>query len=126
MRVYTEKNVAEKVLRENKIQNFVFFGGNGDDSERNVLIFYPEKFDLSMVEKNYGKILSCIRVLQPKNVEYEHRTILSGIMKLGLKREKIGDILIRENGADIIVLSEMSEFLKSNLRRTYKISKCEN
>lgn len=111
-----EKVVAEKVLKENGIQRFVFFGGNGEDAERNVLVFYPEKFDLGVVEKNYGKILACVRIIQPKNVEYEHRTILSGIMKLGVKREKIGDILVRENGADIIVLSEMADFLKSNLR----------
>lgn len=121
-----DKVVAEKLLKENRIQNYIFFGGNGENSERNVLAFYPEKFDLKMVEKNYGKILECIRIIQPKKVEYKHRTILSGIMKLGIKREKIGDILVRENGADIIVLSEVAEFLKSNLRRTYEIQKREN
>lgn len=114
-----EKSFAEKILKQNKIQNYVFFGGNGEDSDRNVLIFYPEKFDISMVQKNYSKILSCIKIIAPKNVEYEHRMVLSGIMKLGLKREKIGDILVRENGADIIVLSEVAEFLQSNLRRAY-------
>ena len=40
---------------------------------------------------------------------------LSGIMKLGIKREKIGDILVRKNGADIVILNEVSHFLLTNL-----------
>ena len=111
----SDKNMAEKFLHEKSIQNYVFFGGNGDDSERNILLFYPEKFDEEMVAKNYNKIVSAIRVTLPKNLHYEHRIYLSGIMKLGVKREKIGDILVREDGADIIVLNEIADFLKNNL-----------
>ena len=37
-------------------------------------------------------------------------------MKLGIKREKVGDILVRKNGADIIVLNEVSQFLLTNLQ----------
>ena len=47
-----------------------------------------------MIEKNYGKILEVIRIKLPNNIKYEHREFLSGIMKLGIKREKIGDIII--------------------------------
>ena len=32
-------------------------------------------------------------------------------MGLGIKREMIGDILVRENGADIVIIKEMGEFL---------------
>jgi RNA-binding protein YlmH len=111
-----EKSIAEKFLKDKSIQNYVFFGGNGDDSDRSILIFYPDKFTIEMVEKNYNKILSYIRIKLPKNLAYEHKIYLSGIMKLGIKREKIGDILVRENGADIIVLNEVAEFVKNNLQ----------
>lgn len=110
-----EKTMAEKFLQEKSIQNYVFFGGNGENSERNILLFYPEKFDLEMVQKNYGKIVSAICVSLPKNLSYEHRIYLSGILKLGVKREKIGDILVRENGADVIALNEIADFLESHL-----------
>ena len=36
-------------------------------------------------------------------------------MKLGIKREKIGDILVDENGADIIVYNDIVSFLLTNL-----------
>ena len=111
----SEKKIAEKYLRENHIKNYKFFGGNGVDSDRNILIFYPEKFSEEMVQKNINHIISVIRINLPRELEYEHRIYLSGIMKLGIKREKIGDILVSKNGADIIVLDEVSKFLINSL-----------
>lgn len=111
----SEKAEAEKFLKENHIKNYAFFGGNGEESDRNILLFYPEKFTIEMVQKNYDKILSGIRIKLPKELQYEHRIYLSGIMKLGIKREKIGDILVREDGAEIIALNEVVDFLVNNL-----------
>lgn len=113
----SEKAVAEKFLKDNSIKNYIFFGGNGENSDRNILIFFPEKLDIEMVQKNFEKIVCGIRIKLPKDEAYEHRIYLSGIMKLGIKREKIGDILVRENGADLIVLNEISEFLINNLKQ---------
>ena len=36
-------------------------------------------------------------------------------MKLGLKREKVGDIIVGEDGADIITLNEFADVLKTQL-----------
>lgn len=110
-----QKRLAEKFLQENKIQNYMFFGGNGQDSERNILLFFPEKFSHEMVIKNYEKILSVLKIHLPRELEYEHRIYLSGLMKLGIKREKVGDILDYPNGADIIVLNEVADFLENSL-----------
>lgn len=111
----SEKLVAEKFLREKVVKNYLFFGGNGENSERQILLFYPEKFTAEMVAKNYEKIVSGIRIILPKGICYEHRIYLSGVMKLGIKREKMGDIVIKENGAEIIILNEVADFLESNL-----------
>lgn len=40
-----------------------------------------------------------------------HRDYLGALTGLGIRREMTGDILVREDGADIIVLSEIAEFL---------------
>ena len=100
-----------------------FGGGNGEDSDRNILIFYPEKFSEDMIKKNYSKIVSCIRIILPKDCNYEHKVYLSGIMKLGVKREKIGDILVHSDGADIIILNEIVEFVTSNLKNLTRFSR---
>lgn len=33
-------------------------------------------------------------------------------MKLGVKREKVGDIIVENNGADIIIDKEITKFLE--------------
>ena len=82
--------------------------GGFENAERNILIIYPEKYDMSMVEKNYSKIIKVIRVSlgDEEKGKYIHRNYLGGIIKLGMKREKVGDILVSEDGADILVKEE--------------------
>ena len=120
-----EKTLAEKFIKEKHISHFLFFGGNGEDSERNILLFYPEKFSQEMVEKNFCKIVCALSIQLPKEVHYEHKIYLGGILKLGIKREKIGDILVRENGADIIVIQEIAEFLKQHLVELTRFQKAD-
>ena len=49
------------------------------------------------------------------NGKYAHRNYLGGIVKLGLKREKVGDILVFNNGADIITFVDFANTLKTEL-----------
>lgn len=46
-------------------------------------------------------------------------------MKLGIKREKIGDILVDENGADIIISTEILKFLLNNLEELTRFQKAK-
>lgn len=120
----SEISILEKILKEEKIRNYIFYGVR-DDADRKILIFYPEKMNLEMVEKNYNSILEIIRIKTPIEVLYEHRDFLSGIMKIGLKREKFGDIIVYENGADIITLKEVTEYLVSGIKELTRFKKSE-
>lgn len=120
----SEISIVKKILKEENVSNFVIFGGK-EEADRNVIIFYPEKFSEEMVEKNYEKIFEVIRIKLPNNIKYEHREFLSGIMKLGIKREKFGDILVTEFGADIIALSEISKVLANDLKTLTRFRKSE-
>ena len=70
-----------------------------------------------MLEKNYSKILKIVRVLLPEEEhgKYAHRNYLGGIVKLGINREKVGDILVTEEGADIITVEGFANILKEQL-----------
>lgn len=46
-------------------------------------------------------------------------------MKLGIKREKFGDILVNENGADIISLVEVSDYLLNGLKDLTRFQKAQ-
>lgn len=109
-------SLVENFLRKINIKTYQLYGGY-EEAERKVLFVYPEKYDEKMLEKNYDKILKIVRVTLPEEEkgQYSHRNYLGGIVKLGLKREKVGDIIVQEQGADIITLEEFSGILKQEL-----------
>lgn len=118
----SEIGLVKKMLAEEKVNNWIIYGGR-ENADRNIIIFYPEKFSLEMVEKNYNKILEIIRIKLPNSVTYEHREFLSGIMKLGIKREKFGDIVVTSSGADVISLCEVSKYLLEGLKDLTRFKK---
>ena len=109
-------SLVENFLRKIQFKNYILYGGY-DDSERKIAIIYPENYTEAMIKKNYGKILEIVRIELPEEEKgkYSHRNYLGGIVKLGLKREKVGDILVSDEGADIISISEFSNILKNEL-----------
>ena len=109
-------SLVENFLKKIKFENYKLYGGY-EDAERKVLIVYPKKFDDKMLEKNYSKILKVVRVTlaEEEQGKYSHRNYLGGIVKLGLRREKVGDILVANEGADIIVMEDFTEILKKEL-----------
>ena len=120
----SEISVVKRVLKEEKIQNYIIYGGK-EETDRSLVIFYPEKFSKEMVEKNFEKIFEVIRIKLPNNIKYEHREFLSGIMKLGIVREKFGDIIVTDFGAEIIVFSEISKILAEDLKGLTRFRKSE-
>ena len=44
-----------------------------------------------------------------------HRDYLGSLLGLGIERHVTGDILVREDGADAVVLSDMAEYIAQNL-----------
>ena len=69
------------------------------------------------MKKNYNKILKVVKVILPEEEKgkYSHRNYLGGIIKLGLKREKVGDIIVSKEGAEIITLTDFSQILLQQL-----------
>ena len=108
--------LVKTFMKKIEFSNYVLYGGF-ENAERNILIIYPEKYNMSMVEKNYSKIIKVIRVSlgDEEKGKYTHRNYLGGLIKLGMKREKVGDILVFKNGADIITFVDFANTLKTEL-----------
>ena len=109
-------SLVKNFMKKIDFENYILYGGF-ENSERNVLIIYPDKYNLNMIEKNYSKIIKVIRITlnDEEKGKYSHRNYLGGIVKLGMKREKVGDILVSDDGADILVKEETAETLKQEL-----------
>lgn len=110
-----ELRIAKDIIDMYGYKNYQLFGGI-EDADRNAIVFYPEKLE-EVFEQNrfdYNSIFSCVRITNCQE-NYEHKIYLGGCIKLGVKREKIGDIVVFENGADIIINKDVEKFLLSNL-----------
>lgn len=120
-----QKHLLEKILKQEKIENFVISGG-AEETERNIIVFYPEKLEDVFEQENKDVLpIKCIRIALPKEMygKYSHRDYLGGLIKLGIKREKIGDIFVFDDGADILILDEISKFILTNISSLTRFNK---
>ena len=64
-------------MKKIDFENYILYGGF-KDAERNLLIIYPEKYNISMIEKNYSKIIKVIRIIlnDEEKGKYSHRNYL--------------------------------------------------
>lgn len=96
-------------------ERHIFFGGYGD-AERSIVAFLPEYIECEEgVPDEVLEILQVIKVKAPKGGrKLGHRDYLGSLLGLGIDRGVTGDILVRDDGADIIVLAEMADFIELN------------
>lgn len=103
----------------------VFWGGY-PDAERKLFAALPEYADDSELDE----IISALEISGRELGGLTHRDYLGSLLGLGIKREKIGDILVTEKGAVAFVLEDIAEYIVLNLdkvgRRGVKVKKCES
>lgn len=113
-----QQQLISKFLNSQKQKNYILFGGF-EAAERAIYFFYPNKLETLVKEEklNFNEWIKVIRITLPNETQgqYEHRNYLGALMKLGIKREMIGDILVDEKGADILVYYDSLSFLLTNL-----------
>lgn len=95
---------AGKAMVKSFRDTYCFSFGGYENSERNILIFHPDYIESEKIEIPL-KAISIYNKTSP----FQHRSVLGAILGLGLKREKIGDILIDNLRADVILYKEAAE-----------------
>lgn len=116
-----EQRVIEKNV---KLENAFFYGVN-ENADRKILVFYPEKLTEELVRKSLKSVLSGIRIILKNDQigNYEHKNYLSALIKIGIDRGKIGDILVDDYGADIIAFDMNKEFIIQSLSKLTRFRK---
>ncbi len=91
--------------------------GGYENAERQLIYIFPYYIE----EKN---IESYLRVIQIEgNFKFKsisHRDYLGALLNLGIKREKIGDILIHDNFCQVVVSEDICDFIIINLDKVSK------
>ena len=134
--MHQKKVLTDRFMTRSLPVKMVFYGGYAD-AERCIPVFLPEYIewsgDYDDVPEDLKELVSVIRVSTPKGGRrLSHRDYLGSLLSLGIDRAVTGDILVREDssggnsdgmhggsggpgiGADIIVMSDMAEFIEMN------------
>ena len=101
--------MAKSVLSAIAEVGVMAFGGY-NRAERSRLVIYPQFFLTEAIR-------SPIRVLQARGnlnfVEVKHGNYLGALVGLGLKREKLGDIICLADGCQVVAAAEVADYILS-------------
>ena len=92
-------------------ENYVRLGGY-EGAERNLLLFLPDWLEAE--DAPAQSPIRCLRAVFRAEEKLTHRDFLGSLMGMGIVREKIGDILVGPDSADLLVLDTVAEFLRQS------------
>ncbi len=94
-------------------------GGYGE-AERKRAITAPDYRPLD--EEDMGIRVLSITSGDNKFLTLEHGDYMGAILGLGMKRDKIGDIHVHEDGCHCLIAEEVSDFMRLELRQVHKVN----
>lgn len=104
---------AERVLKSKNV-DFMLFGGF-DGAERKMLGCFPEWCS----DRSFP--ITPVTVKLRSVDKLGHRDILGALMGTGLKREKVGDILIEEGRAVVFLCDDIVDFVIQNIEKMGRV-----
>ncbi len=105
----SQQAMAEDLLRLAAVPEDRYRRDGGyEGAERQVLCFLPD-----WMEEPESPV-RCLRASYRTEDGLSHRDLLGSLMGLGIVREKVGDLLVGEAEADVLVLDSIASFLLQN------------
>lgn len=83
--------------------------GGYDGAERNLFLFLPDWLEAEDADSQSP--IRCLRASFRPEERLNHRDFLGSLMGMGIVREKVGDILVGPDSADLLVLDTVADFL---------------
>ena len=90
----------------------ILFGGY-EGAERKLWAFLPDWLDEELWREGEDCPVAALSVSVPSLANLTHRDYLGSLMGLGITREKLGDIILTDHGAQLLVLRETLPILLS-------------
>ena len=126
-----EQSMAMRFVNSHRKEGVFFYGGY-EDAERKMVAFVPDYLEIRTEEELDEYLrgnpddspISVLEVSVPsqEKVTLGHRDYLGALMGEGIKREKVGDIIVGKSGAQLLVKKEMGEYLLQNYRQIGRAS----
>lgn len=107
--------LAKRLLAEQRVSQYAFFGGFSG-ARRLMLGVCPDYLTPEQLEFP----IAVLRFDFPKQAQLSHRDVLGSLMSLGVKRERVGDILVEPETAYAAVSDELASWALQNITRIGK------
>lgn len=112
-----QQNLITPVLSKVPGISFLWHGGTAS-AERRRLVICPDYQDPAGAEAG----ISAISVIgNLKFHKLTHRDYLGSVMGLGIKREKIGDLLVTDKGCQMIVDHDIADYIARHLTKVNRV-----
>ncbi len=112
-----QQNIAKNILEQVSEINYKVDGGFKRSERKRVLIFPDYLFpDHQIVPLSFYEIEGNFDF-----VNISHRDFLGALLGLGIKRDYVGDIIVLENSAQIIIASEIKDEIELNLSHVNEV-----
>lgn len=102
-----ELTAALDLLRAAAIRDGCAALGGYDRAERKMLCFLPDW----MEQADPADYMTALRAAFRAEEHLTHRDLLGSLMALGVVRSKLGDILVSDGSADVIVSPDVADYL---------------
>lgn len=109
------QTVLNELTTEREVLYLVW--GGFSDSERCLIGLFPPDFEL----KPEHFPIKSVKIQFPKQYELTHRDFLGALMSLGIKRNCVGDILISPGVAYVMLKSEISDYVISQIQKIGRV-----
>lgn len=105
-----DQQQAQAVLGWNTRVRFHSFGGYAK-AERRRMVIYPDYYIVESIQPALAFLEIAVKSSKPLS----HRDYLGAILSLGLKREKLGDLLVASDCCQLVLAPELVDYLKTHL-----------
>lgn len=109
---YNPFEVKELTSLINTYDTISFSLIGNEDSESKAILIYPEYMD----EVNPADYVSLVKI-DKKDYEIAHKDVLGSLLSLGIKREKLGDIIINDEAIYFYIRNEILDYVLLNLEK---------
>lgn len=107
-----DREQVQAVLSWNQRVRFSSFGGYAQ-AERRRIVIYPDYYIVETIQPALAFLEITVKSPEPLS----HRDYLGAILGLGLKREKLGDLLVAPDRCQLVIVPELVDFLRAHLQK---------
>lgn len=97
----------------------VVLSGGGTQAERQRAIIAPDYKPLE--DEDMGIVVLDISSDDRRISELDHGDYLGALLGLGIKRDKIGDLHVSEEGCHVLIAEEIGDFLIGHMKQAHRI-----